>query len=242
MVEKLDKDWFNNQFIGYKGDRWGHDWKGSQKLRHTLCLNIIKNFTPIKLIKHLTILDIGCALGDFTKKIYDINKDNSIFGIDISDVAIHKVSQMYPLIDFRVCNLPYLSFSENSFNIISALEVIGYLSEENRSLALKNIKNILKKDGYFLFSAKILSTERFFDKNEAIKMISTYFDIIRIDYNYAYYYKKFEKLLLNFKIFKGFFRMLLSSEIIAKIFNFITKFILKENGLTHIFILAKNDK
>ena len=55
--------WFDQMFssaaLGY--DQWGHQWRASQRFRHRLTLEMIRDrllHSPAE-----TILDIGCGLG-----------------------------------------------------------------------------------------------------------------------------------------------------------------------------------
>ena len=125
-------------------------------------------------------------------------------------------------------------FNEKDYDLITAIEIIGYLNEEDRILSVQNIKKKLKVGGYFLFSGGINRGKGYFEKDKIIKLISEYFKIVKIEYNYAFLYKKLEKLF-DSKIFK----FILTSERITRIFNYITKLFIGYKGATHILILAK---
>lgn len=182
------KEWFESQFenLDKTGDQWGHRWRGSQKFRYHLYIKVLQNILPTK--NKVKILDIGCALGDFTKKVESLDPKNEIFGIDISENAIEWVSKQYSNMRFEVGSLPSLSFEKDHFDIVLCLEVLYYLNQVDRVKSLENIKRILKLDGYFLFSAVLDKGSRYFAEDEIIKMISSYFYIEQIDYNYANIY------------------------------------------------------
>jgi 2-polyprenyl-3-methyl-5-hydroxy-6-metoxy-1,4-benzoquinol methylase len=190
------KPWFENQFknLDVKGDRWGHRWRGSQKFRYDLYTKILKSVLPTK--KKIKILDIGCALGDFTKRVWQLDPKNEIFGIDISENAIDQVSKEYPTMKFRVGSLPVLSFNENSFDLVLCLEVLYYLNPVDRVKSLEYIKKVLKTDGYLFFSGVLDGGVRYFAEDEIIELISKYFDVERIEYNYAMIYTAIESKFL----------------------------------------------
>ena len=92
------KEWFESKFnnLDNFGDKWGHRWRGSQKFRYDLYIKILKSILPTK--EKIKILDIGCALGDFTKRVWQLDPKNEIYGIDISENAIARVSKELSLI------------------------------------------------------------------------------------------------------------------------------------------------
>lgn len=189
------KEWFEYMLgdVGKEGDKWGHRWRGSQKFIYYSRIIILKNVLPKKKIK---ILDIGCALGDFTKQVWQLNSKNDIFGIDISKNAITRISKKYPDMRFILGSLPNLSFKENYFDLILCLEVLYYLNPKDRIKSLETIKKALKPDGYFFFSGVLDGGIRYFAEDEIIELISKYFDIERIEYNYAKIYTTIESKFL----------------------------------------------
>ena len=193
------KSWFENQFdkTDAKGDRWGHRWRGSQKFRYDLYTKILKSILPTK--EKITILDIGCALGDFTKRVWQLDPKNDIFGVDISENAIARVSKEYPDMEFKVGSLPALPFNinKNSFDLILCLEVLYYLSPEDRIASLETIKKTLKTDGHLFFSGVLDGGVQYFAEDEIIELVSKYFDVERIEYNYSRTYGKIESRFLS---------------------------------------------
>jgi ubiquinone/menaquinone biosynthesis C-methylase UbiE len=99
------------------------------------------------------ILDIGCALGDFTCQIRQLNPRNSVIGIDVAENAIRKARHLHQDILFQVGSLPSLHLESERFDLVTALEVIYYLGSVDRERAVKEVYRILKPGGYFLFSS-----------------------------------------------------------------------------------------
>jgi SAM-dependent methyltransferase len=191
------KEWFESLFdpkLNPIVDGWRIAWRGSQKFRYDLYTKILKSILPTK--EKITILDIGCALGDFTKRVRQLDLKNKIFGIDISENAIARVSKEYPDMKFKVGSLPALPFNERSFDLILCLEVLYYLNPEDRIESLETIKKTLKTDGHLFFSGVLDGGVRYFAEDEIIELISKYFDIERIEYNYARIYGKIESRFL----------------------------------------------
>ena len=94
-------------------------------------------------------LDIACGLGHFCRYIKARNPELEIWGMDFSPVAINyakKIAKVAGMkINFIVGNAQKLPFEDNSFDIVSAQEVIEHLN--NPDLFLEEIKRILKLGG-----------------------------------------------------------------------------------------------
>jgi ubiquinone/menaquinone biosynthesis C-methylase UbiE len=191
------KEWCEDQFRnitnGYDG--WGHQWRGSQKFRYEFGIQILKSLLFAK--DGLRILDIGCGLGDFTKKVWEVNPKNDVLGIDISENAISFISKKLPYIRFEVSSLPNLDFNENCFNLIICLEVLYYLGSDLRYKSLENMKKIIAKDGYIFLSSVLDNGKRYFDENTITTLVSTFFIIEKIYYIPENFYFKIENKLLH---------------------------------------------
>ncbi len=190
------KEWFENKFsdIDELGDRWGHSFRASQKYRMNLSLELIAD-----IVKHgndIKILDIGCGTCDFLNMIYPLNKKNRLFGTDISENAIKYNIKKFPKYRLKVDSLPNVSFESNYFDFIVAIEVINYLSKEGREEAIKNIRKCIKTHGYLLISNVTNEAEKYFGRKEYIELLSKYFEIKKISFNYSKLYLFIEPFLL----------------------------------------------
>ena len=193
------KDWCESQFDSLEldtlGNKWGHRWRGSQKFRHRLSLRLIKRI--VEKGKNLAILDIGCALGDFTAKVYQLNPRNRVYGVDISQRAVDYVSKKYRWLQAKVGALPNIPFPNDSFDLVIALEVLYYLNNEDREKAVKDIKRVLRNGGYLLLSGVLDDGKRYFSEKEIIQLLSKYLSLEAIQFNYAKPYTCIERRLLN---------------------------------------------
>jgi SAM-dependent methyltransferase len=190
--------WFEMMFSTAEDDcdRWGHQWRASQKFRYQLALSLIQE--RLSQPQPKSILDIGCGLGDFTNMVHTINKKNSLFGLDISQNAITRAQNKYREIEFRCGALPSVDYPRKMFDGIVAMECIYYLTDQERKIALKNIFKRLKPQGWFLFSSPIDDGTRYFSDKRSKKLIENAgFRIHQIKYNYAKSYTKIEKPLVK---------------------------------------------
>lgn len=116
--------------------------------------------TTIKLlgnIKGKKILDIGCGPGVHAKKMYEMGA--KVEGIDISNKMIEIAMREVPEVKFTVGDVEKLPYVKNKFDIVVASLVIGHF--ENWEKALSEIRRVLKKNGFFIFSLHNPITNKF---------------------------------------------------------------------------------
>ncbi|MDQ1318323.1 MAG: hypothetical protein QG588_1983 [Candidatus Poribacteria bacterium] len=194
MAEWGTKQFFDGMFENSKldtlGDGWLIKWRGSQKFRYSLCLDILKSAFLQNSSKR--ILDIGCALGNFTIQAWKLNPKTQFYVVDVSNNAISYISKKYPQFHSAVAAIPGIPFQESSFDCVICLEVLYYLDTEGRRQGIENISRVLQDGGILLFSAVLDGGKRYFAEEDIIQLISDYFDIQQIKYNYARLYTFFE--------------------------------------------------
>ena len=231
--KKWDKNWILMQLEGDEksGDRWGHRWRATQKLRYEETINFIKS--KIDVYKNYDILDIGCSHGDFTKIIAETFINSNIFASDIAEIAIKMAKRYVGKGNYEVCELPDLPFKGKKFDIIFAIEVLYYLDEKDRYKSIENIYKKLKDGGYFIFSSVIDDGSRYFSENEAIKMIEKYFEIIGIGYVHNKIAIKFERI---FMIIVSIYELITNINKYKAVNNSLIKKILLSNRFINISI------
>jgi 2-polyprenyl-3-methyl-5-hydroxy-6-metoxy-1,4-benzoquinol methylase len=100
------------------------------------------------------ILDIGSADGVFTNVIAKKTGAAEIVGIDVLESSVkwankHWKGQKGTKMKFEVGDAHKLSYKANTFDAVFALEVLEHVHKPQ--LVLKEIKRILKKNGYAVF-------------------------------------------------------------------------------------------
>jgi hypothetical protein len=183
-------EWQDAQFpkdqLDGEGDAWGIRWRGMERLRHESYLRLIdkrlQKSPPQKL------LDIGCALCDFTEKAWNSNAKNLIFGMDISPTAVSWSSRKFPEFSLKVAELPRLPFEEN-FDGVFCLEVLCYLSPEDRKQTIANIAQALDSNCWLIFSGVLGAGEKYHTEEEVIALLSDRFEVSEKEYNYWWLYR-----------------------------------------------------
>ncbi len=98
---------------------------------------------------NLKIVDCGCADGYFTNEIYKLNKQNKIYGLDISENMIKINQSKYKNINFFISDIEEINL-DKKYDIVFSSEVIEHCSKPIN--ALNNLLKIVDKNGYIIFS------------------------------------------------------------------------------------------
>ena len=101
-------------------------------------------------IKRKKLLDIGCWTGQFIQLA--LNDAKITYGIDPGKKAINFAQKKYPQAHLEVATAQKLPFRNNTFDVITFLEVIEHLPKEDETGALNEIYRVLKKNGTLVLS------------------------------------------------------------------------------------------
>lgn len=141
--EVFDKNYFGMFFKNYNYSelmyyyRWFKGW-----------INLLDHFLPLKHVKGLKVLEVGCAIGSFAKLLLERGFD--VTAIDISEFIIKKAKKLQRDIEFRVLDIEKKVRTDDRYDYIFALEVLEHL--ENPKGALSNMKILLNRGGMLVFS------------------------------------------------------------------------------------------
>jgi SAM-dependent methyltransferase len=196
-IKQRTKEYLDSQFSAVESrgsDRWLIRYRASQTIRHDLCYSMTKEVCNDK--KAMRILDIGCALGEFTARFCAVNNSHHIVGIDISFNAVQYASKMYPRVTFLQGALPDLGFEDTTFDLVILLEVLCYFTYENRQKVIGEIYRSMAPGGYLLLSSRLDDGTHYFTSEEVQSLISNQLHVKEISYNHARIYTVFEKPFL----------------------------------------------
>ena len=104
-------------------------------------------------ISTMNMLDIGVGGGRTTKYFAPIVQNYT--GIDYSSKLIEVCKKKFAALNFITMDVRDLNrFSENEFDfVLFSFNGIDYISHKDRLQAFREIKRVLKLDGYFYFSS-----------------------------------------------------------------------------------------
>jgi len=95
------------------------------------------------------VLDIGCADGVFTKVILDKTGAKEVVGIDVLESSVKWANKHWieeKKLKFRVGNAHKLRYGSESFDAVTALEVMEHVSDPEGMMG--EIRRVLKRRGY----------------------------------------------------------------------------------------------
>jgi SAM-dependent methyltransferase len=104
-------------------------------------------------IKGEKILEIGCGTGFFTGYCWKQNVD-SYTGVDITEISVNNLAEKYPDFTFIQADIgdPAIRLNQQ-FGLILAADVLYHIvDDEQFSIAIKNISELLRTDCYFIAS------------------------------------------------------------------------------------------
>src|SRR5260221_13298060 len=110
---------------------------------HKLILRLIKQYAPVK--STLSILDAGCGTGRLAELM---SKLGTVTGIDMSDEAL-KFAKRHGL-QVQKASVMKLPFKDNSFDIITSIDVLYHKAVTDDSKALKELYRVLKLHGIII--------------------------------------------------------------------------------------------
>jgi len=96
------------------------------------------------------VLELGCGVGVFAKKLKEAHPDINYFGIDISPLAIEELKKIG--LNGEAKSLPPIEVG-NKYDVILGFEFLEHLDEEPRLKTVEEASKILSKDGLAIFSS-----------------------------------------------------------------------------------------
>jgi len=90
-------------------------------------------------------LDIGCGLGYLVKEAIDEGID--AYGIEISEYALGRAVIKGRIIHGTITDIP---FNNESFDVVSAIDVLEHVHPKDTLKALSEIHRVLKYGGFFI--------------------------------------------------------------------------------------------
>lgn len=117
---------------------------------HKIIFDLINKFLPGQ--KKLKILDAGCGSGLLAKKLKSIGE---VIAVDIHPQAL-KLTRSRG-VKVKKTSITKLPFKENSFNLVTSIDVLYHQSVKNDQKALKEFYRVLKPNGILILRVPAIS-------------------------------------------------------------------------------------
>lgn len=143
-----------------------------------------------------TVLDVGCACGDFAKILFNLKRCN-IYGLEIHEERIKVAKSISVFKDVKQIDLnnigDSLSEFKKFFDYILLADVLEHLYDPLKSL--QDLLNCLKEDGYVIISIPNIAHKSI--KVGLLKNMFNYTDVGLLDYTHIRFFtkKSIEELL-----------------------------------------------
>jgi len=118
----------------------------------------------------ISVLDIGCGSGFYTKILRDRGCVNYT-GIDITDVLFNGLQEQYPLYKFKEIDITKEEL-RNFYDLILMIDVSQHITTaKNFKFAMRNVKKHLNRNGFFIVTSWLDKTAKnsFYEKSRSIE-------------------------------------------------------------------------
>lgn len=146
--------------------------KGLYDLRTKIVMELLGD------LKGKKVLDVGCGDGKFTSAL--TSRAVEVQGIDLSKRAILFAKNLVRKATFLVVDASHLCFKNETFDIITCLDVMEHLPENERERTIREVYRVIKKKGILIFSVPsknmplIKKHYIHFDKTDLVKFFSAH--------------------------------------------------------------------
>lgn len=127
LIGEFDQMYRNSSEIPWHQDEEAASWICDMSLK------VIEPFAP-----YSSVLDIGCGLGYFTKRLRTVSQN--ITGFDVSQTAVIKARELFPDIRFEVADITNANWRLKSFDLVVIKDLFWYVFP-SMSTVVANIKN-----------------------------------------------------------------------------------------------------
>jgi trans-aconitate 2-methyltransferase len=145
MTEKEEVKQFYDDFVG-------HQLEYSFNERHLL---LFRELRKLGLSAKSTVLELGCGIGVMTSLIAKLANRGLIEAVDISRGSIGEAKKRIKLqqnVRFVVADLKQYESGSPEFDIITLLDVLEHIPQEDHACLFVKISNLMHRDSVFFIS------------------------------------------------------------------------------------------
>lgn len=129
----------------------------------------VEDITALFDNKMIRILDVGCGFGETLALLGQAGFKNMV-GIDISSDHLNRAQQVAPKATLMAGDAQMLPFSEHSFDVVIALDVIEHIPNDVQ--AVREMYRVLKSGGRLIITVPHYGYTRFVDPANVLYKIT----------------------------------------------------------------------
>lgn len=222
---------YNQNLEGWSDNLTAMHEKSNGKF-HPINIYSRENVTKfLELNNNKTILEIGCSSGWLIDNLKKKFKKINYVGVDVVKQPIEKLAKKYPNIPFLIFDITKNPLKKIKFDNIIMLNVLEHI--RNDDLALKNSKELLKKNGkifievpanqflYDNYDKQLMHFRRYEMSNLLMKLEKNGYEVLKKNHLGFFCFFPFFFVKLFNKIFNK------KNEVVKKQINLSNNFLLK---------------
>lgn len=183
--KSISKEWFRNKYRENEisGGYLRLTSEASTRMHHEYAIKALREFAPGKSYK--TIVDIGCACGDFSAKLLAEFPGSSVSGIDFVQEGLDVAKDRYPDVNFINGALPLIPVKEDTADLLVLMEVLYYLSNEDLDRTIQELKRVGVSGSIVLVSITLGHGMNKIDDLEIKKLFSNHAQLLGVQQKHA---------------------------------------------------------
>lgn len=158
---------FWQETLSAQFDLCGTGHPGLSAAYNQRCYDLRRAVLDQVLVKHRVpvagrqALDAGCGSGFFVE--YWLSRGAHVTGVDLTDVAVQRLSERFPSASFEVGDLSSWRASRQ-YDVVSCFDVLFHIVDDDAwERAMTNLADAVAPGGYLVF------TEHFFDRVDVVQ-------------------------------------------------------------------------
>jgi len=191
-AERGTRSFFRDRYDPMLGDYSDFSVNALVCLHHETALRALTSVCGDGMIGR--VVDIGCAVGDFTHKLKVCFPKTWVVGIDFLYDGLERGRQRYHELSLIQAELPVIPLADNCASLVVCMEILYYLDDEAKEKAVNEIVRVLAKDGLLLMTTNLGKEGRYFSEKGLLDLFEDRFVLISSRLEYCRVYRAFNVL------------------------------------------------
>jgi ubiquinone/menaquinone biosynthesis C-methylase UbiE len=191
--QSVHRAWFEQKYRD--GDGRGYlrlKQDALTRIHHETALDLIKSAQPGRIYR--SILDVGCACGDFTADVVREFGAGEAVGIDFAPSGLKIARQRYPHIKFVEAALPDLPVHDAQADLVLVMEVLYYLSDTDLNRSVVELARVVKSGGLVVISINLGTGVNHLEEAQVLDLMASQFTHIATRYEHCLFQQRLQSV------------------------------------------------